>query len=192
MIATKLSCPSCGASITTDENTAFCPYCGSKITFGESVTINKNIKLYKRYTNDADVIRAKNEELENKRDHIGFIIGIVFIVMIIIVGVSALLIHDYNEQQREHAEQQRIDEAIAQGKIAVCYNYDDFTDIKYQAVKAQLEAVGFTNFTLIDLGEDGFLWSNTDKVKSVSIAGKSSFHKNDYFFPDDKIIITYY
>ena len=70
-----LKCPSCGASIDVDiqgRDSVFCSYCGQQIQLDDEkreFTYNKNVNvtktIHKRYTDDADVIRAKTEAGED-------------------------------------------------------------------------------------------------------------------------------
>lgn len=71
MRVTKLECPSCGGAISSDvrgRTTVFCSYCGQIIylddgstTHTENRNININKNIHKRTTDDADVIRVKND-----------------------------------------------------------------------------------------------------------------------------------
>lgn len=75
----KLTCPNCNGSLdmkVTDGTTSvFCPYCGQlftvddghqQFTYNKNVTVNKYI--HKRYTDDADVIRATHEATKESTD----------------------------------------------------------------------------------------------------------------------------
>ena len=72
-----LKCPECNANLEIEDNleSCFCKYCGCQIFIDDEkqeYTINKNINInknvHKRYTDDADVIRAKNEASEDSRN----------------------------------------------------------------------------------------------------------------------------
>lgn len=80
-----LKCPECMANLKIEEGrtSCFCEYCGCKIiiddeneeiTINKNVTINKTITETKRLINDAQLIRAQNEEKENKRGYIALAI----------------------------------------------------------------------------------------------------------------------
>ncbi len=71
MKITQVFCPSCGGKISGDltKNSVICPYCGTQLYIDHEkneIIINKNITISKnetkRYIDDADVIRAKNDK----------------------------------------------------------------------------------------------------------------------------------
>lgn len=184
----KLTCPNCNGdlNIEIDEGltSVFCPYCGQKFfvddekqewTINKNININKNI--HKRYTNDADVIRAKNEAQKDNRDfrQILIIIGICFLIPIGIFGGMYL-----NKTI-----------AQSQGKINAGY-YRDLVGKNYETVVAHFEAAGFTNIELIDLDNAGIAFWNEGKVDTISIGGDTDFESTDWFYPDTKVIISYH
>ena len=80
---------------------------------------------------------------------------------------------------------------IALGKITAGES-QRYEDQDYKAVVKQLQEIGFTNISTVDLDDSGILiWNNGD-VESVSINGETYFTSSDYFFPDSHIIITYH
>lgn len=199
-------CTKCG-QLLSDES-LFCNACGTKIT-NKDVVINEktyNTNIVKNPKGTAESFfdylneNKKRKSIENekrriqqieedKRNNKIAIIAMIFlfafaIIMFSILGISACV----EKQERE----QYIEKSIAQGKITVQSSDDDLKGENYQTVKSQLESAGFTNIELIDLNDGGFLGLETDKVKSVSIAGDNDFDAYDYFFPNDKIIITYH
>ena len=86
MKETVLKCPSCGSDITADIDSrsyVFCNYCGAKIhidnkekeyTFNYNIHVDKN--THKRITDDAEIIKARNKDKENKREYRRCIQGI--------------------------------------------------------------------------------------------------------------------
>lgn len=81
--------------------------------------------------------------------------------------------------------------AKRQGKIQAGF-YRDYLNQNYEVVEKQMEAAGFTNIEIIDLNDPGLFGGKKDKVKSVSVAGNSSFDSTDWFSPDDKVIISHH
>ena len=179
----KFACPYCNAGIEADTSGrefVFCNYCGQKILLDDEkreVTINKNINnnktIQKRYTDDAEVIKARNEEKENKR-------GWIFII----ICLSILLGMPYIFE---------IDKKIAknEGKISAgCYR--ELVGEDYKTVKAHFKAAGFTNIDLIDLDDSGLMFWNDGKVETISVGGDMDFDSLDWFEPDVKVIISYH
>jgi len=186
----SLKCPDCGAdlkdlSIEENHTVCFCQYCGGKILLDDE-TLKIDIKYEKR-----DVARIKEAEItenirlkeleykerEAKRDtKIGFMgIGIMFAIPLIIFLVFAL-----NKCTSE-----------AQGKISAG-NSDDYIGQNYEAVVMQLSELGFENIVTVDLDDSGILFWENETVESVSIDGDTYFESINYFYPDDKVIVTYH
>ena len=182
-----LKCPSCGASIDIDiqgRDSVFCSYCGQQIYLDDEKqesTYNKNVNVtktvHKRYTDDADVIRAKTEAGEDKRWLITFaaIMGVFALMIGLLLGVPALI-----KASNENA-----------GMISAGY-YQDLVGEDYKMVEAHFKAAGFTNIELIDLNDSGIAFWNEGKVETISIGGDTSFDSYDYFAPDTKVVISYH
>ena len=183
MRATMMKCPSCGGDLTINASGrefVFCNYCGKQIyldTGRRTININHNIqvdkKIHKRITDDAAIVKAKMSDRENKRMWI-----LMLVCLLIPLGVLASL---------------KINSSIArnQGKIQAGF-YRDYLNQKYEVVEKQMEAAGFKNIEIIDLDDPGLFGGKKDKVQSISIAGNSSFDSGDWFFPDDKVIISHH
>ena len=180
----KLNCPNCNGildiKIADNTSSVYCPYCGQPFIVDNEkneYTINKNITYqknsHKRYTNDAEVIKAINEDKENKR---GYLLMLFPFILWLVMSVIMYM----NEKK-----------AISEGKI----NAGDYRDLigqDYKTVKAHFEAAGFTNIELIDLDDAGLaLWKN-EKVEIISIGGDTSFDSTDFFEPDTKVVISYH
>ena len=187
-----MKCPNCGGTLDInldDREYIFCPYCGEKF-FVENgkkeYTINQNININKqtshtRYNIDkADVIRAMTEDREQKNTW-KYLLGC-FAVLVFIIGFSL-----YMAGSEDRAAQQAIDS----GKISAG-SYKDYEGEPYEAVVAQLEALGFGNISCVDLDDSGVLFWRSEKVESVSIGGDTTFDKSDYFFPDEIVIVKYH
>lgn len=180
-----LKCPECGANIEIEDDlkSCFCKYCGCQLFLDEGkqeYTINKNINVnktvHKRYTDDADVIRAKNEGDEARKAfrQVLIIWGIIFAIFIaVVLGFQ-------------------IYKAAAQrnGKVNAGY-YKDLIGKDYETVEAHFKAAGFTNIRLIDLDNSGIAFWNDGKVDTISIGGDIDFDSIDWFSPDAEVIISY-
>jgi len=178
----ELKCKSCGAILQVNEElkNVSCNYCGQNFIMDnekKEYIINKNINIHKRYTNDADVIRAKNETRKDNKEFRETMIGIIggigiplFIIISIVIGLS-------------------INKWVAQseGKISAGY-YRDLLGKDYETVEAHFEAAGFTNIELIDLND---FW-NKGKVETISVGGDTSFESMDYFSPETKVVISHH
>lgn len=184
----KLTCPGCGASlelkISNETSSVFCQYCGQHFSIDDGkreYTINKNVNINKnihtRYTDDAEVIRAKNETPDIK----------VFLIFIaIMIGLMFFITDGFGLFSAMKANK-----AEEEGKISAGY-HDDYEDEDYKAVVEQFEIMGFTNIETVDLNDAGIrIWKN-GKVESVSVDGDTSFNSDDYFYPTDTVIITYH
>ena len=181
-----IECAYCGAAIEVDvqgRDSVFCNYCGKKIVLNgensvtKNVNIKKDIKVHKRYTDDADVIRAQTEAKKDKNDLITFaaIIGAFALMAALILGVPAI-IKAGNENS---------------GNISAGY-YKDLVGENYKTVEAHFRAAGFTNIELIDLNETGIAFWNEGKVETISVGGDTSFESLDFFDPNTKVVISYH
>ena len=182
-----LKCPSCGASIDVDiqgRDSVFCSYCGQQIQLDDEkqeFTYNKNVNItkttHKRYTDDADVIRAQTEAKKDKNDLITFaaIMGAFALIAALCLGVPAL-IKAGNETS---------------GNISAGY-YGDLVGEDYKTVEAHFRAAGFTNIELIDLDDAGIAFWNEGKVETISVGGDTAFDSLDFFDPNTKVVISYH
>ena len=184
----KLNCPNCGGmlelKVSNDSDYIFCPYCGQQFFVDEgkkTYTINQNIKVEKtihnRYTNDAEVIKARNKEKEDKRS-----ILLVFVGIALLLGMAVVpsLVMDLNEKVARN-----------EGKISAGF-YRDLLGKDYETVEAHFESAGFTNIELIDLNDSGLAFWNAGKVETISIGGDTSFDSTDFYDPDTKVVISYH
>lgn len=190
----KLNCPNCGGmlemKVSNDSDHIFCPYCGQQFfvddgkttyTISQNINVNKHIRIDKtihdRYTDDAEVIKAKNKGKEDKRAWIALIVCAI-LALGIPFGMLAKL--ELEEKQAEKA-----------GKICAGF-YKDYEGENYEAVVAQFEAMGFVNIQTIDLEDAGLAFWKNDTVQTVSVAGDSGFDSTDYFYKTDPVIITFH
>lgn len=184
----KLTCPNCTGSlemeIPRNTTTVFCPYCGQSFLLDDEkkeYTFNKNINIgktiHERYTDDADVIRAKSEATRDNRDFILSFIGIAIPILILLCIIGGFALN----------------EAFAKksGKINAG-NCSQLIGKNYQTVEAHFEAAGFTSIELIDLDDAGIAFWEDGKVDTISVGGNSSFESTDWFYPDTKVVIAYH
>jgi len=192
----KLSCPNCNGKLNMKvENSQyiFCPYCGQEFFIDDGkkvhvfnrnekkdININKSINYTHRKVDDADIIRAKSEANEKRN---GWIAMLVYLCVMV-----ALIAFCFFMANREEKDKQ---EAIAAGKIQAGF-HEDYLNENYEAVVQQFEILGFQNISTVDLNDAGLAIWNSDKVESVSISGNASFYSDDYFDPNEKVIITYH
>ena len=198
MRLTKLRCPNCGGSLDIaldNKDYIFCPYCGEKFfvedgrkvyTFNQNIHIKKDININKNITHtqhnidEADVIRAKAESREKKYSWVGWVGLVLF--WCLLMGIAFYMMD---------AEERASQKAINAGKISAG-SYEDYEGEPYEAVVAQLEALGFENISCVDLDDSGMMFWKSEKVESVSISGNTAFGKDDYFFPDEIVIVKYH
>jgi hypothetical protein len=185
----ELRCPNCNGNINISldkRDTIYCPYCGQQFLLDDgnretttTANINKNININKtkRTVNDADIIRAKSDS------HI-----LPYSILLMVILLLFMFVPIYVSEQKDKAEEQQ---ALADGKIHAG-SYSDYDGQKYNAVVAQLTALGFENIELIDLDDAGLLKNKADTVESVSIGGITNFVNSTYFYPTDKVIISYH
>lgn len=186
MKLSNIKCPNCGANINADiskQKNIFCTYCGQQLEIDNGIrevtytkNINKNVTIHKRYTNDADVIRAENENKQLKN---------VLIYSLICFGISFLILFAICFIPKISALVNQ-----SEGKICAGY-YDNLKGENYQYVKSTLESAGFTNIELIDLDDQG-MFKKDGEVTSISIGGNTSFDSSDYFDKDVTVVITFH
>lgn len=190
MKITSVKCPECGANLKIEEGRSFCfcQYCGCKIMLDEEkneFTYNKNINnsisinksIHKKYTDDAEVIRAQNEASKDKRDFKQFLIYMLFLMLFPICITLGLLLNE--------------SVAKSEGKISAG-SYSELIGEDYHTVEAHFESAGFTNIELIDLNDSGLAFWNDGKVKTISVGGDTKFTSTDWFKPDTKVVISYH
>lgn len=114
------------------------------------------------------------------------------------VGIFWFMHFDEVRQQRvkdaeERKRRIRERENLRAGLIKVTQSNDDFEGKNYKAVESMLRSAGFRNIEKIPLGDlaVGFI-QKPGMVDSVSIGGKDEYDSEEWFSPDDKVIITYH
>ena len=183
----KMRCENCGSMLDLADGVLFCSHCGEKlilddeaqninITYKDEARIKENEARIKEIEADERVrIQAlEKEERENKSGNkiavllIGFILLMIAVLVFLLVGLPKL-----------------------QGKISAG-NCESYVGKSYKVVVQEFEAQGFENITTIDLDDAGLFWNKADTVESVSVAGNSTFDSDKYFYPTDKVIISYH
>lgn len=194
-------CPQCGSQLhfdNTEQEFCFCSHCGTQVFRDD-----KNRKYYTiRKIDDAQIEKHKAEkevrlselELEDRKDQrekkenmVGIVV--VLVLLLIMFAFIAFLFISIENDEKERKDKETA--YIEQGYISAG-NYGDYTDIDYNSAVTQLETLGFTNITTIDLGDSGLFKNKKDTVESISINGDKSFYSSDYFPPDTAIIIRYH
>lgn len=192
----KFTCPNCGGTLDInldDKEYIFCPYCGDKFfiengrkeyTINQNIIVKKDIKHQSSHTrhtiDEAAVIRAKTAAREQSHALIFFVACLAFLLLM--MGFFS-----FSEESDNRAAQR----AIASGKISAG-SHGDYEGEHYEAVVEQLEALGFENISCVDLDDSGVLFWRSEKVESISIGGNTTFDKNDYFPPDERVIVKYH
>ena len=151
----------------------------AKLTFGEDDDFNKINAVYLDAIKISKKVRGKL--FLRKHGPLLALIGL-FIILSIINGVRSSVESYVDSKEKE--------QAIADGKISVGFDYWDLTLENYKYVEELLRGRGFTNIHLIEIG-DGTS-NDKGKVKSISIDGNQNFRDDDFFYPDDKIVISYH
>lgn len=91
----------------------------------------------------------------------------------------------------EGEEERAAKKALKEGKISAGSN-EDYEGENYEAVVKQLQALGFENITTVDLDDSGIAFWSNEKVESISISGDTIFESNDYYSPNENIVVTYH
>lgn len=173
MKLTDFECPYCYETVDIEiddyDDEGFCPSCGEQV-------------YPKEETRQRIVYVEDNRTTKHDAKVMAIVMGMLVLIMVFALAMSAFFTHQ-SEQAASSAQ--------AAGKISAG-SASDYEKEKLDAVVAQLEALGFKNIETIDLDDSGLAFWNNGKVASISINGDDSFSSNDYFFPTDKVIITYH
>ena len=184
----QMDCPGCGAAmemnITENTKLVHCPYCGRQCYLDDGkreYTINKNINVNKnihtRHTDDADVIRAKNET--NKDVKMLFAILGVFVLMMLFFALM-MWIEDYEAKPKD-------------GEIKMPCAVSDYKGESYEDVIRELEDLGFDNIETSAKKDLVTGWITKDgSVEKVSIGGDSDFEEGDIFKEDAEVVVIYH
>ena len=188
----KLTCPNCNGTLEIDidnRKQIFCPYCGQKFLIDDGrihIEITKNININKtnRVIDDAEIIRAKNEEKiasarsDAKIASMGFkLLGLIMIILFALVIISA--IRDAIEAS------DRNEPYVATLSSSFDYKWDNYVEVVNDLANS-----GFKNITTVDL-DDASFFQKEGTVSKVTINGEESFSKNQEF-PESSEVIVYY
>lgn len=187
----SLICPSCGATLEkpVESNYTFCSYCGTKSFVDDGVERTEHTE---RFVDEAEFkkidaelererLRFLDKERERKSSSRWFLVFLILWIGIIVFCLSMAFIFDDSSS------------SFGSDKIAMPESSGYYTGRNYETVGRELSDLGFTNIeydTIDDLTVGWF--AKEGDVKYVSISGKSSFKKDDYFKKDDHIVITYH
>ena len=194
-----IKCPLCGAEIDDLEfgsKVIYCKTCGKPIfdVDNDNSTVNFNYTYRKVDETKSEAINAdykfKSKELEYKERSDGLLRKlIVFALIMVVVIILICLVY---ERKLTAEKKEQIEKNEAAGMIVVGTSSRDFIGEKYSWVESTLQGAGFENIELVDLHDSFPLSKKANTVESVSIAGDSSFSEDDFFYPDDKIVISYH
>lgn len=194
----KLSCPNCNGILDMNiENKEyiFCPYCGQKffldnekkeytvnqnINIKKDININKNVTSTNRYIDDAEVEKVRASLTKEKMNIFAYIFLMLFMAA---MSVFCFWMADSGERATEKAKKSGL---ISAG------DSDDYEGENYELVVEQLETLGFENISVVDLDDAGIALWKSEKVESVSVGGDTSFSSDDYFEPDETVIVKYH
>lgn len=193
MKTTAFQCPNCSAVIQpSDGDYSYCPYCGTAIdnydkrikihTVKEDIAAIKAADARLKELQDKENIRNERRESRRKFFQICSTFSLIFWVLLLVFFLIQSQIH-----------KKEINESIAAGKISAGF-YQNYIGIDCYAAEETLEALGFDNITMICL-DDASIFKRgykKDTVALISINGNAHFLTNDYFWPDDQIIIHYH
>lgn len=160
------------------------------------------------------------EEKGQTRGNAGLIIGIIALGILAIIGcigmsvdnegmmmclmldfiIGSLLIWHYGdvfEQRKKNSEERkrliRERENLRAGKIRVPQEEGELEGKNYKAVEELLRTSGFRNISVIPMGNLTLgVFEKPGMTETVTIAGREDFSSDDWFKPDDKVIITYH
>lgn len=218
-----IKCPECGANLDVEEGRKklFCSFCGAQI-----ILSNDNEHII-HTIDDAEVkhaqteqlikvrqleIAAKEQEAEERRKNIKFIISVIvglFGVICIFFGYSTdesdylmpgmvaltILMYMWLFNGISHNRNQNYEMISTDGKISLPAGVKMYQGKNYQALETLFTSAGFTNVQSLALGDltTGFL-SKPNVVESISINGKdiNQIMADARLMPDSKVIITYH
>ena len=214
----SVKCPECGAALQFEEGrqTAFCSYCGTKILLH-----NENEYIF-RSVDEAGLRQAENDrvymlkelELEAKEDRhrriltflwiiitlaffaVGFYLintdptkdsdgpgwaMVVFGMLIGEIGLVGLLLAGKRKKNRNRPGYVKVPEQVL-----------SYSGMHYSAVEAALQAAGFRNIRVINLGDLRLdLFRRKGSVNSITIDGQN-LTDDGWFRQEAPVIISYH
>ena len=183
----KMRCENCGSMLDLADGVLFCSHCGEKlilddeaqninITYKDEARIKENeAKIKESESNER--IRIKELDKEERENKAGNKIAVCLITfLLLIIATLVFLLAGLPKLK---------------GKISAGY-CESYVGKSYKVVVKEFEARGFENIETIDLEDAGVLWNKEDTVERVSVAGNSTFDSDKYFYPTDKVIISYH
>lgn len=186
----KVHCPNCGGmldlQIDNSCSRVFCPYCGQVYQVDQQrkeIIVTQNVNVTNRHIDDAAVIRAKTEAKQQRGFVVLAVIFFLFVGLMIFGATHQFEISDFFDGIN--------DKMFNDGKIHAG-TYYDYNGLSYQAVEAQMRALGFTNIVLINLDDAESKGVADGLIESISVNGDSTFWAEDYYNPTDAVIIRYH
>ena len=175
----NIKCPNCNSQLKVEKNAekVKCEYCKTEFLIDDEI---ERIEIHSSFTDEAEVKKweikneiSKRKEKKRIRDSIELWLLMFFMLLL----GSGLLFDSQNGK-----------ETISMPESAKYYVGKD-----YERVVQELEDLGFEN---IDIKENpdlviGFV-SKENTVSSISIGGESNFKKDDWFYANDHVVITYH
>ena len=191
----RLECPYCGGNIEANiENRkmVFCTYCGKQILLkndSKEVTINQNISINQRVTNEAEILKEQNRHRENKWKLIIMCLLFVFAVggISVLFRVFSKKTAETNPQVKEEIasndNQNNNDTAPAQEKDSQPKSSQDTSKKKNASEKEQ----GKQKIELVD---SGYSVGRSGNYVTVNYAVKIHNPNDEYAVMFPTIVIT--
>ena len=195
METTPMICPRCKAeldlnSLQIDKDTKYvkCPSCDLYVSISDknTKTVNINKTIRQETVNHSKLAKLEYKEREDKRAWLFLIIDASVIAFILLImNVGPIVIQKYNAWQYKRHNEVAVERGLICAGAASEYKEKD-----WKTVRKQFEDMGFTNISHTRIG--GIHPIMGGKVEEISINGRPNFSFNDYFEPDDPVIITHY
>ena len=152
----------------------------ARISFSDSPKFSQIERIYTDKKTEIKKTWIKRV-ITNPSFFLGVYIAVSFIVLI---GIG---IWEEIQDNQKDVERNRLESMgfISAGTIS------DYEKENYEVVQKKFEDMGFVNIELIDLDDAGFR-KKENTVESISIKGNSEFGSDDYFLPEDRVVISYH
>lgn len=208
-------CPSCGASLSFDDNNkdfAFCQYCGTKIMLDDYRSTHRIVDEARIQEAENElIIRMREMDIEEKEEtrfrkgrNIAFsvagcaaIIGAICALFAPIFSMAAFGVAVWialftvmnGDDHKKRAEERR---KASSGMIKLTSNVATYDKKDFRSVQMAYQGLGFTNIQLINLRDlrTGFL-KKPGTVETVTINGESP-RTGEWYHLNAHIAITYH
>ena len=208
-------CPSCGASLSFDDNNkdfGFCQYCGTKIMLDDYRSTHRIVDEARiQEAENERIIRMREMDIEEKEEahyrkgrNIAFsvaggvaVIGAICALFAPTFAMFAFAIAGWialftvingDDRKKKMAERRKANS----GMIKLTSNAATYDKKDFRSVQAAYQSLGFTNIQLINLRDlrTGLL-KKPGTVETVTINGESP-HTDEWYYPNAHIAITYH